>query len=224
MPAGVYVIFCRVNRKFYVGQSSNIHKRWGFHRFQLRQGSHDTKSLQFDWDSYGEHKFQFKVLEVEPDKSQRLRLESEWIHRLEAHVPEKGYNKATFGNLGGLTHAQATRLRMSEAAKVRNADPGYKQILSERCKKQHQDGTLNITPESRRKAGAANRGKAMSEEHKEKLRQSALQRRDQMQAAARKSVIARGFTPKAMEGSGRPRNVFKPTAAPGQMDFETLKG
>lgn len=192
MTAGVYVIWCRPRKRGYVGQSANVSKRFGVHRFQLRHGHHSIRELQQDWDYYGEESFQFRLIEAESNKAVRLQLESEWIDRLQAVT--LGYNTAHYSTNGGTLHTGRTKQLMSEAARQRNANPAYNKMLSDRCKKQHKDGTLNITPESRKKTADANRGRSMSEEQKEKLRASALSRREQMQEAARKSVIARGLT------------------------------
>ena len=191
MAAGVYCIYCKPTKRFYVGQSSCIPKRWGWHRHQLRHNRHSVPALQLDWNTHGEDKFQFRVLETEGDKNARLAAEAEWIARLQAVVT--GYNIAESGS-AKRQHTPETKALMSVAAKLRNADPSYNKMISDRCKKQHAEGTLNITAASQKKAADARRGIPMSEANKQKLRDSALARREQMREAARKSVLARGFT------------------------------
>lgn len=220
MVTGVYVIWCKPEKKAYVGESGHVSNRFAHHRFKLRQGTHDIVSLQKDWDKYGEHAFQFRILEEAPSRPEREQLEAEWIVRLDA--VSQGYNTALFSTGGGCKRSQATKQKQSEAAKIRNADPEYNKMISDRCKRQHAEGNLVLSPASRQKIANANRGKPMSEEQKQKLRNSALARRDQMIAAAHKSVAVR--KDKAITGTGRPRNKFTPVALAGTEDFENLKG
>jgi group I intron endonuclease len=66
---GVYVIANKVNKKVYVGASSNIKARLSAHKTQLRAGRHHCKPLQEDWKIFGEDSFDFKVLELSDGKN-----------------------------------------------------------------------------------------------------------------------------------------------------------
>jgi inactivated superfamily I helicase len=103
-----------------------------------------------------------------------------------------GYNilpKA--GSHLGAKRSLETKKSMSLIAKERNARPEYNKMISDRCKRQHESGALNITPESQAKAGRTNKGRKMSEEQKQKLRETALANREKRVAAAKASVEAR---------------------------------
>lgn len=190
MASGIYVIICTPLRKVYVGQSSHVSGRISHHRYSLRNGVHSIKALQEDWDTYGESAFQFRLLEQEADKHRRLKLEAEWIHKLDACTA--GYNTAESGN-AKKRHSLATRLKQSKAAKERNAEPAYNKMISDRCRRQWQDPEFRELVEKGRPKVNPNKGKPMSEAQKQLLRESALARRSQMVEAAKKSVLTRGF-------------------------------
>lgn len=199
MTPGVYLIICVPLQKFYVGQTNCTYKRWGFHKFQLRQGSHDTKALQKDWDEHGESEFKFVLVRKIESKSDRLKLESLIIQRLNSTNPNLGYNKAEFGNR--CPHSVTTREKMSKIARERNKRPEYKKMLIERANSQHAAGTLHNTPEGLKKTGAKLKGKKLSAEHVKKIVHSCKDRNEQLKAAARKSVLARGMQLKSKVGS-----------------------
>ena len=59
--SGIYKIVNKVNGKYYVGGSKNIHKRWLEHKGLLRRNIHDNGHLQNAWNKYGEATFDFIV-------------------------------------------------------------------------------------------------------------------------------------------------------------------
>ena len=61
--AGVYMIENRINKKVYIGSSSDIEQRLRTHRNQLRKGTHKNKALQEDFNNH--HTFRVHVLYVE---------------------------------------------------------------------------------------------------------------------------------------------------------------
>lgn len=62
---GVYKIVNLLNGRVYVGQTKEkFQRRFCFHRWKLRKGSHDNKYLQNAWNKYGEDNFVFEVIEV----------------------------------------------------------------------------------------------------------------------------------------------------------------
>jgi len=62
-PMGVYQIRNKVNGKILLGSSMYLDTIWNRHAFQLKMGSHMNKTLQQDWNQYGEDAFTFEVLE-----------------------------------------------------------------------------------------------------------------------------------------------------------------
>ena len=62
MP-GIYMIYCAVDEKAYIGQSKNITKRLAYHRWELNKNKHSNPYLQNVWNKYGPSSFNFIVLE-----------------------------------------------------------------------------------------------------------------------------------------------------------------
>ena len=61
MPQCVYTITNTVNNKIYVG-CGNVPYRWLKHKYALRTHRHTNKSLQEDYNKYGESAFEYKIL------------------------------------------------------------------------------------------------------------------------------------------------------------------
>ena len=53
----------KANKKFYIGSSNDIYRRWREHKKDLRDGCHDNEHLQNAWKKYGENNFEFKIIE-----------------------------------------------------------------------------------------------------------------------------------------------------------------
>lgn len=65
---GVYAIINKINRKCYIGSSSNIYGRWSSHLSELKNNKHKNQKLQRAWNKYGENNFVFEMLEIFSDK------------------------------------------------------------------------------------------------------------------------------------------------------------
>lgn len=62
---GIYKIINLKTGKVYIGQTKeNFKRRFWFHRWKLRQGSHDNNYLQKSWNKYGEENFAFDIVEI----------------------------------------------------------------------------------------------------------------------------------------------------------------
>ena len=97
-PIGVFQIRNLSNEKIFVGSSMNLDGIFNRHRFQLNDGSHQSKELQKDWNESGAENFAFEILEeLTPrenlDMPKELEfLEDLWLAQLEP-FGEKGYNE-----------------------------------------------------------------------------------------------------------------------------------
>lgn len=104
---GIYVIENTKTKQCYVGQSTNIRKRWNDHIRDLEKGKHHSQKLQKAYDEYGFESFSFSILEI-CERDSLNQKESEWILKLDAL--ENGYNmrpgeiKLTFKNIKNSVH------------------------------------------------------------------------------------------------------------------------
>lgn len=85
---GIYRITNRTNRKFYIGSSNDIARRYLRHLVDLRKNKHDNQHLQLSWNKYGADNFTFEVYKIcEP----QLLLEEEqkelniWVGKEECY-------------------------------------------------------------------------------------------------------------------------------------------
>ena len=99
-PMGVYQIRNTINEKVWIDSSVNVPAKFNRYKLQLNAGSHPSKTLQADWNEFGEDAFEFELLEpLEPrcdpnyDHAGDLEcLEDLWLKKLEPYG-EKGYNE-----------------------------------------------------------------------------------------------------------------------------------
>lgn len=99
MKSGIYKITCIVNKKFYIGSSNDIQRRWQEHKSYLRSGSHQNNHLQRAWNKYGEKAFTFSVIEY-VSETVLFDIEQSYLDRLKAC--EKGFNQTKLA--GGCGH------------------------------------------------------------------------------------------------------------------------
>lgn len=98
IEAGVYQIRNTKNGKVFVAGTNNL-KTMNGKRFELQMGTSYNKTLQREWNEYGEDAFVFEILEtMEPKqdpfydlKDAVSKREEYWIEQLEP-FGEKGYN------------------------------------------------------------------------------------------------------------------------------------
>ena len=87
-----YIIGCKVNDKMYVGATRNPSSRYSSHISKLRKNKHSNKSLQNDFNRFGEENFVFRVIDASTD-GWRGRKEKEWMEKLKTYDPNYGYNQ-----------------------------------------------------------------------------------------------------------------------------------
>lgn len=99
-PMGVFQICNKTNNKVFLDASNNIPGKINRHRFALNAGQHASKSLQADWNEYGESAFEFETVEpLEPRDDPRYdhrsdleTLEELWLEKVQP-FGDKGYNE-----------------------------------------------------------------------------------------------------------------------------------
>lgn len=90
-PRGIFVIRCTATGRTWVGASRNLDAAKNGYWFGLRSGGHLDKSLQEEWNIYGEQSFTCEVLEKFDDDLHPLELndrlktsQADWVSRLAA--------------------------------------------------------------------------------------------------------------------------------------------
>lgn len=183
---GIYRIYNTQNHKAYFGASSHIYRRWSGHRHRFASGTH-TKSMQRDWDRYGEWAFEFTVVEVCAIEVLHER-EDHYIHlwpkdRLynakEVFAQPKDHKAPRGEALKGRKHSEATKAKMSASAHRRAAekplDEAARAKISEKAKERMSDPTRREaaakhlrtwrpTKAIRKKISESNRGKKRTPE------------------------------------------------------------
>ena len=87
---GIYKIVNLINNKMYIGQSSDIYKRWKEHKKNLRRNLHVNKCLQAAVNKYGLENFRFDIIET-CDSAMLNSKEIELIEKYNTFAPQ-GYN------------------------------------------------------------------------------------------------------------------------------------
>jgi len=99
--AGIYCITSIVDKKCYVGYSTNIKKRWETHKTNLKTNRHTNTHLQAAVNLRGLNTFSFSILEALPQgmtKQKYESIETKWVLHFNSHMSEFGYNKCLPGN------------------------------------------------------------------------------------------------------------------------------
>ncbi len=99
LQVGVYQIRNTINGKIYIGGALNVQGIINSNKFQLKMGTHKSKTLQEDWNKFGEVAFIFEVLdEIKLKEGDNKKLKEEldeqlklWLDNLEPYG-DKGYN------------------------------------------------------------------------------------------------------------------------------------
>lgn len=97
---GIYKIENLLNGKVYIGSSSNIYNRWIYHFRTLKDNKHYNYHLQQAFNKYGEHNFNFSVIEIIKNefddlnkyKKELISRETFYIKKYESFNKDKGYN------------------------------------------------------------------------------------------------------------------------------------
>jgi group I intron endonuclease len=156
---GIYSITCKINNRKYIGQSKDIAGRWKQHLYQLRRGTHHTKSLQEDWNKYSYEDFVFQV---------ELICTKKYLSEKEIEIWDKykdNYNGRPSGHVYP-DHTEETKQRISKTKTGKKRGP-----MSEETKRkisESKKGT-KTSVETKKKLSKLAKGRTLSEEHKKKI-------------------------------------------------------
>lgn len=139
---GIYGIKNKINNKIYIGQSSEVWKRWARHKAELSKNKHPNKHLLKSYKKYGKENFEFLVLE-ECLKEELNEKEEKWIN----NFPKENLYNINFyitdlsgerNPFFGKTHSKKNRIKFSNIAKKnigeKNPNFGNKWTLEQKKK------------------------------------------------------------------------------------------
>lgn len=161
LNSGIYSITNKLTNKFYIGSSTNLHKREISHFSNLRKNNHCNANLQNSYNKYGKDNFVFKVIEFCSTEE----LEEREQHYLDLYF--SGNNPGILYNIfksayavRGINHPLYGKTHTIEA-KNKIKEARSKQIIKH-------------SEETRKKIGNSNRGKKLSKECINKIIKSKL--------------------------------------------------
>lgn len=158
----IYKITNNINKKIYIGYTSNVSKRIRDYR-----SNRDDNPIQRAIRKYGWENFTFEVIYQSLDKVHTHDvMEPIFIKEYNSTAIDVGYNIKLGGNVrGGYVVSAETKLKLSKAMKGRSKSP---ESIAKQLETKRLNGTLIQTPETRRKAADKVKGTKQSEEWKQK--------------------------------------------------------
>lgn len=148
---GIYLITHPETGRKYVGQSVNVHSRWGNHSRGTKATKLGCAILHYGWAAFTTEILEFCSRESLNEAEQR------WVKTLNCVSPF-GFNLTTGGSLQ-CEYSDETKAKISKANSRRVVSDATKQKMSARI----------ITKETRLKLSAAHTGKTISETHRKAL-------------------------------------------------------
>lgn len=130
--SGIYLIRCHANGKVYVGQTTNLRRRWSAHNRLLKLNRHHCPPLQNAWNKYGEREFSVDLLLPVVDVV-LLNVFEVWAFAL---VPKTSmFNVGSPGaSMLGRKHTEETRRKMSASRRGVKLGAEHRLKISETLK------------------------------------------------------------------------------------------
>lgn len=124
----IYCILNKLNERRYVGSSMNFNKRKSEHLLLLRGGKHHSVYLQNSWDKYGEHNFEFVILEEIIEDVNLIVREQWWIDNTDS-----SYNMCKIaGSTLGIKCSDETKSKIRDKLKGKRSEKQIKSQLDRR--------------------------------------------------------------------------------------------
>lgn len=187
---GIYTIINLQNGKQYIGQSNDVKVRLNAHKRALNNGKHTNPHLQAAWNMYGEKSFTFTILEKCLKKELNDR-EIYWIEYYGGCNSKKLYNQRAGGERGEMAEEAIQKMRVphsperiearakklrgkkrdDETKKRMKAAQNRPDVIYKRNKAVRE--AMN-RPEVWAKNKEINKGRILTREHKDKIRETLL--------------------------------------------------
>jgi len=165
--SGIYKIVNKINGKYYVGSSSDIHLRWKCHLKELRGGYHHNDYLQRSFNKYGEDGFEFIIIKSDVADVELLKEEQFLLDIANANKPES-YNATFIAGRVEMTVETRKKIGLSAVGHKRNVGRKYSSETIEK-RKQSRSWYKSHNQLTRKKISDAAVGRFMSEETKSKI-------------------------------------------------------
>ena len=169
---GIYAIVNKVNGKYYIGGTNNIHRRWWQHKYSLSIQKHRSIYLQRAYNQYGIDNFEFKILDILLDKSEIPIRERYWFDVYKPYLRKNGYNVNPDPETWvGRHHTQETIAKIKLSKQNISEETRMKMSASMKGRPAHFKGKHH-TEYAKQLMRERKLGKKLSDEHKEKLSES----------------------------------------------------
>lgn len=159
---GIYCIENIINNKKYIGQSIHISRRWSEHKYELKNNIHENDYLQKAWNKYGSDNFIFSIIEL-CDINELDNKECYYISLYNTFDRNYGYNLISGGGVNRII-SEETREKLRQASKRRKIFPDMSGVNSPMYGK-------HLSQETKEKIRQSHIGKKSSEQTKQKLSQ-----------------------------------------------------
>lgn len=181
----IYKIVNNVDGRVYIGQTSRLlDSRWNDHLKRLRSGTHENEYLQNSWNK-NPTSFSIEILQDNIYTVQELNeAEARWIASYQSNLREYGYNLTSGGDRKEFTEEVINKI--SESVKKSYASGKNKRVYSP------------LSQETKNKIKQSLTGRKLSEDTKEKMRESAKERppmSEEVREKLRESSTGRKHTP-----------------------------
>lgn len=168
--SGVYKITNKDNGLVYFGQAAQLATRAMQHEKALLKNKHDNNHLQNAWNKYGPDAFEFEVIAVYSNKTERNAAEQALI--------DENYGPGCYNIMKKVLPAKGTWSHTPEETRKRMSDSGKKRPP--------------MTQETKDKIGAAHTGRTFSEDYRAKLSASNMGVKRSAETCAKVSAANKG--------------------------------
>ncbi len=188
MISGIYVIENTSTGHRYVGSAVNVDRRRSHHYAAMRRGEHRSVVLQRAFNKHGEDTLRFRVLLLcEPHNL--LMYEQRAI---DAFAPEYNICKVAGSRLGA-KYSEEARARLSALRKAQPRSPAQLAHLAALSDRARGKAGRPIGADERERIAAALRGRKLSPDHVQRIRDAATNRPHTEEARQKIAAAKRAY-------------------------------